>query len=302
MITIKVPATSANIGPGFDSIGIALNLYNTIGVQEIDDGLKIEILDGSKRFLPHDKKNLVYRAALSVFSEAGYKPKGIRIVQKNGIPVTRGLGSSSASVVAGVMAANIICKANMKKGDIISFCANIEGHPDNATPAITGGFATAVIDNKKTFYQNTSISPNKLKFGVFIPNFILKTKKARNVLPQAIAHSDAVFNVSRAALLTAALISENYNNLAPALHDRLHEQYRKRFIKGSDKIFEFSKQCGAYGSYISGAGPSIISIYNADINHLFVKQAKEFISQYFEGWRFITLEADNDGAKILKQG
>ncbi|NLB80226.1 MAG: homoserine kinase [Clostridiaceae bacterium] len=301
MISVKVPATSANIGPGFDSIGIALNLYNTISVEEIEQGLIIDITDETKKFLPLDKKNLVYRAMRSVFDEAGYSSKGIHIIQTNSIPVTRGLGSSSASLVAGVMAANIICKAKMDKDDIISFVSNFEGHPDNATPAIMGGFTVSVIENKKTYYQKIKIDSNKLKFGVFIPNFILKTKKARNILPSVVPHTDAVYNLSRAALLTAVMCTGYYDNLITALDDKLHEQYRKCFIKGADEIFRFAKQIGAYGSYISGAGPAIISIISTDIEQYFSKKTKEFLSQKYDNWSFITLQADNIGARLTQK-
>jgi len=295
-----VPATSANIGPGFDCIGIALNLYNTVSVQEIDEGLQIEITDKTKAFLPRDKKNLVYRSITAVFNEAGYAQKGIRIIQTNEVPVTRGLGSSSASVVGGVIAANEICNAKMRKDDIISFASNLEGHPDNATPAILGGFVVAVISNKSTFYHKADISPKKLKFGVFLPNFILKTKKARKILPPVVPHSDAVFNASRTALLTAAVISGDYEKLIHSLDDKLHQQYRKQYIKGLDEIFSAAKEFGAYGSYISGAGPAIISVINAAHEGRFSEKAKEFLAKRFAGWNFLMLEADNTGAKILR--
>ncbi|MCK9478411.1 MAG: homoserine kinase [Firmicutes bacterium] len=300
MISVKVPATSANIGPGFDSIGIALNLYNIISAQETDEPLKIDILDDTKRFLPHDKKNLVYRAITAVFKEAGHTERGLHIIQHNEIPVTRGLGSSSASIVGGVIAANEICKAKMSKNDMISFASQLEGHPDNATPAMVGGFTAAVIKDNKTYWQKAEISPQKIKFGVFIPNFILKTKKARKVLPPVVPHADAVFNASRAALLTAAMITENYDNLIPALDDRLHEQYRKRFIEGVDEIFELSANLGAYGSYISGAGPAVIAVISADYEQAFTAGAEDAISKKFARWKFSMLCADNCGAKIIE--
>jgi homoserine kinase len=299
MISVKVPATSANIGPGFDCIGIALNLYNTISAGECDEGLKIDIQDESRHFLPRDKRNLVYRAMNAVFSEAGYYPRGIHIIQKNEIPVTRGLGSSSASIVGGMIAANLICQAKMSKDDIISFAANFEGHPDNTTPAITGGMAIAVINGDKTHYQKIEISPDKLKFAVFIPDFILKTKKARSILPPVVPREDAIFNTARASLLTAAMITGNYENLITALDDRLHQQYRKRFIKGIDKIFDIAIQSKALGSYISGAGPAVISVILSSQKEEFLCAAKEYLLHEDMKWDLMMLEPDNFGARII---
>lgn len=299
MITVKVPATSANMGPGFDCIGVALALYNLISAEETDFGLKIDILDESSDFLPHDNRNLVYRAMRAVFETAGYCQKGIHIIQKNEIPVTRGLGSSSASIVGGIFAANEICKARMTREDIISLAASLEGHPDNTTPAITGGMSIAVINHNKTYYQKIPIDGKKIKFAVFIPDFILRTKKARSILPLTIPHADGVFNSARAALLTASLITENYDNLKIALEDRLHQQYRKCFIRGVDKIFDIARYNGALGSYISGAGPAIISLVRAKDASQFADQIEIFLSQEMRQWNLMIMEPDNLGSQII---
>lgn len=299
MITVKVPATSANMGPGFDCIGIALGLYNTVAVEEIEKGIKIDIPDKTNEFLPKDGRNLVYRSMLEVFKHAGRKPKGIHIIQRNGIPVTRGLGSSSASIVGGIIAANALCKANMSQSDIVSMAAKIEGHPDNTTPAIIGGMAIAVTNTSGTYYQKVPIDKSHLKFAVFIPNFILRTKKARSVLPASIPHSDGVFNTSRAALLTASLLTKNYDNLKVALEDRLHQQYRKSFIWGVDKIFKKADESGALGSYISGAGPTIVSIIKADDEKSFSDSMSKFMAQRSGKWDLVILEPDNIGSRII---
>ena len=299
MITVKVPATSANMGPGFDCMGIALRLYNTVSAEETESGVKIEINDETGRFLPHDGRNLVYRSMQEVFKLSGCKPKGIHIIQKNDIPVTRGLGSSSAGIVSGIIAANAVCGAGMSKADIISLAAKLEGHPDNTTPAVTGGLAIVVKDNTKTCYQKIPINGNHLKFAVFVPGFILKTKKARSVLPTVVPHSDGVFNAARTALLTASLLTENYDNLSIALADRLHQPYRKGFIQGVDKIFKKSLESGALGSYISGAGPSIVSIIKAEGEKAFFADMSKFLEQKERAWNLMVLEPDNTGAKLI---
>ncbi len=299
MITVKVPATSANMGPGFDCIGVALALYNMVSVEETDSGLIIDIEDETKDYLPTDSKNLVYRSMQTLFNMVGYKCRGLHIIQRNEIPVTRGLGSSSASIVGGLFAANEICKAGFSRGDLISVAANLEGHPDNTTPAITGGMAVAAIDKEKTYYQKIAIDGSKLKFAVFVPDFILRTKKARNVLPQTIPHSDGVFNTARAALLTASLITGNYDNLKTAFNDKLHQQYRKHLIKGIDSVFDAAEGFGALGTYISGAGPAIISLIEAKDEESFSDRAKGFLSQELKGWDLLVLKPDNNGALII---
>lgn len=299
MITVKVPATSANMGPGFDSIGVALALYNTVSAEETDCGLKIDIQDKTKDYLPSDGRNLVFRAMQAVFKEAGCSFKGLHIVQNNKIPVTRGLGSSSASIVGGLLAANEMCGAGFSKEDIISLAANLEGHPDNTTPAITGGMTVAAIEEGKTYYQKIDIDAKKLKFAVFVPDFILRTKKARSILPKTIPHSDGVFNTARAALLTASLITGNYSNLKIAFADRLHQQYRMHLINGLDSIFKAADSFGALGTYISGAGPAIISLINTADEIQFTADVNEFLSHSNKGWNLLILEPDNKGAEII---
>ena len=178
MITVKVPATSANMGPGFDCIGIALGLYNTVSVEEIESGIKIDIPDETGRFLPKDGRNLVYRSMVEVFKAAGRKPKGVHIIQKNNIPVTRGLGSSSASIVGGIIAANALCGAICRKTTLFPWRQGLRGIPTIQPPAI-GGMAIAVTNNCNTYYQKIPVDKSHLKFAVFIPNFILRTKKAK---------------------------------------------------------------------------------------------------------------------------
>jgi len=301
MVTVKVPATSANIGSGFDSMGVALQIYNTITAEETDDGLRIDILDETRDFLPRDNRNLVYRAMQKVFDEVGYVAKGIHITQDNKIPVTRGLGSSSASIVGGLIAANRICGNVLSTEEIMMLAAQLEGHPDNTTPAITGGMAIAVMADK-IYHISLPIDENKLRFAVFIPDFILRTKRARRVLPRTVPHSDAVFNTGRAALLAASIITERYDNLKIALDDRLHQPYRKGLISGVDIIFNKSNEYGALGSYISGAGPSIIAIIKAEQEQDFYIKMNSFLSCEMHKWKLQIVKPDNKGVKIIEGG
>lgn len=194
MLKLRIPATSANIGPGFDSIGLAVGLYNYVTLEEYD-GLAIESLDGKE--IPTDETNLVYTTAKRLYELCGVPFRGLKIGQINNIPLTRGLGSSSACVIAGLKGANRLMGNPVSDDELLNLAAGIEGHPDNSTPALTGGLVTAVFDGKKVWYVKQEIK-NDLRFVAIIPDFELSTAKARGVLPDTVPRRDGVFNLSRA--------------------------------------------------------------------------------------------------------
>lgn len=301
MVTVRVPATSANMGSGFDCVGVALQLYNTIRAEETDGGLLIEFKDASSRFLPSDERNLVYRAMTAVFERVGYTPRGLHIIQDNLVPVTRGLGSSSTGIVGGILAANEIAGARLSQQELINIAAAMEGHPDNVTPAITGGMAVAVKD-AGIKYISFPVNNDKLSFAVYVPPFPLRTKAARSVLPRTVRHRDAVFNVGRSALLASAMLTEQYDLLATALQDRLHQYYRRRLIGGSGRIFYKALQLGAIGTYVSGAGSSIVSIVKKEREEQFRERMHKYMKDNYSSWRFMLVQADNDGAAVVKEG
>lgn len=299
MVTVKVPATSANMGSGFDSVGVALQLYNIISAEETDDGLNIEVTDESAKYIPLNERNLVYRAMMSTFDRVGYKPKGLHIVQTNNVPVTRGMGSSSACIVGGIMAANRMCNDPLSRQDIINLASYLEGHPDNVTPAVTGGMAVAV-KNKGIKYLNFPVNNEKLSFAVYIPNFSLRTKVARAALPELLSYRDASYNIGRAAMLTGAMLTENYELLSTALQDRMHQYYRKRLIGGSSKIFYEAERCGAIGTYISGSGSALVSIVLKKSEAQFYSQMNKYITNNFRNWQFKFVPVDNMGAAVYE--
>ncbi len=299
MVTVRVPATSANLGSGFDSVGVALQLYNTISAEETDGEIKIEVTDESSKYIPLDERNLVYRTMMSTFDRIGYRPKGLHIVQTNNIPVTRGMGSSSASIVGGIMAANRMCNDPMSRQDIINLASYLEGHPDNVTPAVTGGMAVAV-KNRGIKYINFPINNQKLSFAVYIPNFSLRTKVARAALPELASYRDASYNIGRAAMLTSAILTENYDLLSTALQDRLHQYYRKRLIGGASKVFYEAEKCGAIGTYISGSGSAMVSIVLKENEAQFYSKMNSYITNNFRNCQFKFVPADNAGATVYK--
>lgn len=291
MIKIQVPATSANIGSGFDSLGIALKLYNSVLMEECE-GVAISTSDGSK--VPVDETNLIYTSAKFLFELCGRPFSGLKLVQENNIPMTRGLGSSSACIVAGLIGANAMLNSPLSKDDLVNLAARLEGHPDNSTPAILGGLVTAVFDGNRVYSAKVPVS-GRLKFAAFIPDFELKTEVARAALPETVPHRDAVYNLSRAALMTASLFSGRLDNLRIAAGDKLHQPYRLKFIKGAKEIFDLAYKCGAYAAYISGAGSTLMAMVNVtDIR--FADRVKKELSESFPGWQLRMLDCDENGA------
>lgn len=203
MIRIQVPATSANLGSGFDSLGIALSMYNQVWMEEFD-GIAITSKDAVA--VPTDQSNLIYWSASYLYKECGRRFPGLKLVQENNIPMTRGLGSSSACIVAGLLGANRFLGNPLTQHDLVNLACKIEGHPDNTTPAFTGGLVTSAIEGGRVHSVTVPIAAH-IRFGLFIPPFELKTETARSALPKSYSREDAVYNLSRSALMTAALFS-----------------------------------------------------------------------------------------------
>lgn len=298
MVKVRVPATSANMGSGFDSLGIALTLYNYLTIEDTNGGNDIKIIGEGENFLPHDESNLIFSCIKKVFERVGKRPENLRIIMENHIPVTRGLGSSSASIVGGLYAANAYLGSPLSKEDVLKMAVEAEGHGDNVTPALFGGFCVNVLSKGNIRYIKSPVG-NDIKFAVFIPDFFLQTKRARAVLPETVPYGDAIYNIGRSALLTASIISGNYENIKTAMGDRLHQDYRKKLIPGMGEIFDLCYNNKALGVYLSGAGPSVIALLNSRDN-VFADKARTFLNKKLKNWRLSVLKADNDGATILK--
>jgi len=296
LVKVKIPATSANIGSGFDALGLAVTLYNYVFMDEYD-GIQINSLDGVP--IPNDETNLVYTTAKSLYDMCGKPFHGLRIYQENNIPMARGLGSSSACIIGGLLGANELLGNPLSRNDIVDLAAKMEGHPDNSTPALVGGLVTAVLtDCGRVHYLKQEIK-HDLRFVTFIPDFELRTSIARAALPKTISHRDAVFNLSRSALMSVSLYSGNYQNLRVAAEDRLQQPYRLPLIKGAEQVFDLSYELGAYAAYISGAGSTLMAIVDEKITDFEDKARSALHDMGFGAWRIKTLEIDNDGAQLF---
>lgn len=282
LVTFKIPATSANIGSGFDSVGLALDLYNEIHIYNNDDSKKIEFeISGEGEGEIYKDNNMILDAMKLVYKRLKTKPdKGYIIKCINRIPLSRGLGSSSAAIIGGLLTANYILGNKLSiEDDILNMSVQLEGHPDNVSPAILGGIISGVVRKDEDF-KYVKIKPSKeLKAVVAIPNFYLSTETARNALPKEITFKDAIFNISRAALLTSALSSNRFDLLEVATDDKLHQDYRAKFIPGLKDLFKNTKAAGAYSVTISGAGSSILSLVKNDDN--IIKKVSEAMKNSF---------------------
>lgn len=295
MISIKIPATSANLGAGFDALGLAVSLYNYVEMEESD---KVEIISADGTQIPTDESNMVYIAARDLFEVCGKKLRGLKIRQTNNIPMTRGLGSSSACIVAGLVGANKLLKSPLGDDDIVDLSAQIEGHPDNTAPALLGGIVTAVFDGRKVHWVKQEVF-TKLKLAAVIPDFELSTTKARACLPKQIDFRDAVYNLSRAALFSASLLTGKFENLKTGVDDRLHQPYRMELIPGGKEVFEIAYAHGAYAAYVSGAGPTIMAIADEDNEFFAGKVQFSLDNAGLTGWKVHELKIDNNGTQIM---
>jgi homoserine kinase len=295
MIKLQIPATSANLGAGFDALGLALEFYNVVEMEESDT---IEISSADATPIPTDENNLIYQSVKDVYQICGKKLDGLKMVQTNTIPMTRGLGSSSACIVAGLMGANTLLGNPLNTDDLVDLAAQIEGHPDNTAPALLGGIVTAVFDGRRVHWVKQEVY-TKLRFVAMIPDFELKTEKARACLPSEVAHKDAVYNLSRAALFSASLLTGKFENLRTAVHDKLHQPYRMALIPHAREVFNIAYAHGAYAAYISGAGPTIMAIADEENSYFAGKMRFSLDNIGLTGWKVQDMKIDNKGCILV---
>ena len=261
-VRVRVPATTANMGPGFDCLGMALDIWNTI-VVEIDGigpGAERRSISGEGRdSLSIGDDNLVYQCFKRVYDGIGLPAPDVRISCENEIPLGRGLGSSAAAVAGGLLAGSKSSGANLSRERILELAAEIEGHPDNAAAAVMGGCRIVVSDGGGFLTQLINV-PNELKAVLFVPEVPMPTEEARGLLPNMVDRQDAVFNIGRTALLVNALASGNLNHLGIATEDMLHQPARQKIFFPMKNIFRAAMSAGALGVFLSGAGSSVLAL------------------------------------------
>lgn len=295
MVKIKVPGTSANIGPGYDTLGLALNIFNEITVEKKESGIEI-LWDIPNPNIPLEE-NLVYVALMHTLKKYKKEHLGCTIrMTKVDVPISRGLGSSAAAIVCGIYAAHYLMDYALSTKEIVSIATELEGHPDNVAPAILGNMVISVMADNKVIYSTIDF-PEDIIFNVLIPNFKLSTEKARSVLPKEYKVADCIFNTSRLALLLNFLRDREYENLRICLEDKLHQPYRFELINNSLEIFEESKKLGALGEFISGAGPTLISWSTKD-NKEYQEKLTKFLDTLEDKWELKDLTINKSGTII----
>ena len=257
-VIIQVPATTANLGPGFDCLGMALDLYNTVEATKASH-FELKVVGEGEGSLSPDQDNLLYRALSTLSRKVGAPIPDLRITCHNRIPLARGLGSSAAAIVGGLVAGNFLLGEPLSRDDLLRLAVEMEGHPDNAAPALLGGCQVAVWDADSLVTAAIPLPPD-LSVVLFIPGFEMSTPKARAILPARISRKDAVFNIGRVALLVNALAARQPGYLRVATQDRLHQPRRRSLFPALDDIIEAALQAGASGAFLSGGGSTVAAL------------------------------------------
>ena len=254
---IKVPATSANLGPGFDALGLALDLWNETVITPAKD-YSVEVRGEGKDRLSSGENNLIVRTARRLAERAGKSLPPFHAKCVNQIPLSSGLGSSAATILTGLLAGNALLENPLSSEEILNFASELEGHPDNVAPALMGGFVISMAKEGRVIARQISLGL-ELHITVALPDFYISTKQARAALPKRVPMKNAVHNISRAVLVTEALRSGDLSLLGEAMTDKLHQPYRLRLIPGAQSAMQAAREAGASAVALSGAGPSLIA-------------------------------------------
>jgi homoserine kinase len=295
-VTVKVPATSANLGPGFDTLGMALSYYDELEVSALEgEGAFVEVSGEGAGEVATDSENLVVRSIAVAFAKFGQPLPRLLLKAKNTIPHGRGMGSSGAAVVAGIVAAKGLLQGivEITDVDLLDLATEIEGHPDNVAPALFGGLTIAWHDQTgprhKKLFVHRGVAPL-----VLVPSFKMSTALARSLQPESVPHDDAVFNVSRSALLIAAL-TQSPELLIDATEDRLHQSYRASAMPETVALIELLRQNGL-AAVVSGAGPSVLVLANGPAERAF---AAKLAGEHYPNWMPLLLAVDFKGATVM---
>jgi homoserine kinase len=304
VIRVQVPATTANLGPGFDCLGAALSRYNSFEFRALDSvvpptkgaTLQIEVSGPESEQVQRTAQNLVYQAFCYYYNQCNQPVPDLHLTIQLGIPLSRGLGSSATAIVGGLVGANAMAGSPLSPLELLDFAVTLEGHPDNVAPALLGGCQLSVHDEATQKWTLCAIdwSPEIVPV-VAIPNFELSTEQARQVLPKQCSYTDAIFNLSHLGLLVKGLESAREEWIRTALQDRLHQPYRAALISGLPEVQKAALAAGAAGLVISGAGPTLLALTVAD-------HASAVAQQMQTAWQHFGVVAEVSIAQIDHQG
>ncbi len=292
-VRVRVPATSANLGPGFDSLAVALEIYDEVTVGVVPEGLIVEVRGEAADDVPRDASHLVVRAMRAAFARVGAPPSGLTVSCVNRIPHGRGLGSSAAAIVAGVLAARALAadgQTQLSEANALALAAELEGHPDNVAACLLGGVTVAWTDAARARAVGLPFDP-RVRPVAFVPPFTSATAVARATLPDTVPHEDAAFTAGRAALLVAALTADHLDLLPVATQDRLHQPYRLPVVPETEQLLAALHAAGV-PAMLSGAGPAVLALTRS------TDEEARAVALAPDGWRARPASVDPSGARI----
>lgn len=310
-VTVKVPATTSNFGSGFDCFGMALPIYNIITIEETvlpGTGVEVNVVSNFQNnenfaieHIPKDENNIIYKAVEMLYNSIGQTPSELKITIKSSIPIAKGLGSSASIIVGGLLAANELLNKPADEAALLSIATELEGHPDNVTPAIIGGFVMTSLEEDGSIVYRKIEWPEEWILNIMIPDYELVTEISRSVLPAEVPLKDAVFNASRTAMFIEALHTHDENLMKLALQDKLHQPYRSKLVPGLDDIVKDLKhEEDVLGVTLSGAGPAILVVSKKNK----VDKVKDIVTQAWENYNVKTsvysFKPELNGAEVIE--
>lgn len=309
-VSVKVPATTANLGPGFDCMGMALPIYNTVTIEETvlpGTGVEINVIAENQstdefalEHIPMDENSIIYKAVELLYNSIGQSPTELKITIHSQIPIARGLGSSASVIVGGLIAANELLGKPADEAALLSIATEVEGHPDNITPAIIGGLTLSASEDDGSIAYRKLEWPEEWTLTVCIPEYELATDISRSVLPKEVPIHDAVYNAQRMGMFIQAIHTKDSELMKLALNDKLHQPYRMKLVPGLEKIAERLKhEENVLGCVLSGAGPSILIISEKNNLDKIKSIVREVWTDLNVKAEIISLPVENNGAQVL---
>ena len=295
--TARIPASTTNLGPGFDVLGLALQLYSTVSLEITGSSTEVVVSGVDVEKIPSTPEHIAFQAVESIFQRSGVQqPKGLKLTIANGIPAIRGLGGSGTAILGGLLTANVLCGNMFSLSEILNFATAIEGHPDNVAASLYGGLVISVQEEEHIHTIQLVCDP-ALHVVLAIPEFTLSTQKARDILPKTVDFADAIYNISRSSLLVASIATGKLDMLPLAMKDKLHQPYRSTLIPGFNDVVEAATSAGALSIALSGAGPTIAAYCLNNMDQV-GSRMQEVFNQHGIPCKIKVLSADLDGATV----
>lgn len=296
-VSARIPASTTNLGPGFDVLGLALQLYSTVTLEITENGIEVVVSGVDAEKIPSTPEHIAFQAVESIFKRSGVEqPKGLKLSIMNGIPAIRGLGGSGTAILGGLLTANVLCGNPFARSELLNFATAMEGHPDNVAASLYGGLVISMQEGSHIHTIQLECDPS-LHVVLAIPEFTLSTQKARDILPKSVDFADAIHNISRSTLLVASIATGKLDMLPIAMKDKLHQPYRSKLIPGFTDVVDAATSAGALSTALSGAGPTIAAYCQKNMEQV-GSQMQEAFKLHGVACKIKILSTDMDGATV----